>query len=58
MESYILIDNLNLDNIYYYKSPTEEYITIVDIKFNKYPDMEKKKRMFSKDLNDLGLILL
>jgi hypothetical protein len=46
MEAYFTVDNLNIDNIYYFKALKEDYVTIIDLKYNKYPDYEKKKLLF------------
>lgn len=58
MQFYFQVDNINIDTIYYFKGLKEDYVTLTDLKYNKFPDYEKKKRLFQKDLHDLGLVLL
>lgn len=58
MQFFFQVDNINIDSIFYFKGLKEEYVTLTDLKYNKFPDYEKKKRLFQKDLHDLGLVLL
>jgi len=52
------MDNLNADSIYYYKGLEDEYVTLTDIKYNQFPDYDQKKKIFDKDMEDLGKMLI
>lgn len=55
--SLFIINNMNLDNVYYYEVHDNFFIFVSDMKYNSNPETEVQNRPWRKDLHQVGLML-
>lgn len=52
--AFFTIENINPDTIYYFENAVDKFVTFTDMKVNEFPVIDKTKRPWKLDMDQLG----